>query len=117
MLLDEPFSALDSTLRADLRADVRSAVRADGTTAVLVTHDQQEALATADLVAVLRDGRVVQRTTEFSAASLVAAMPPRSALTPAVRWAPAIERGLALIGLLHPRATAYLVPAEDRTRP
>ena len=47
-----------------------------------------------------RDGQVVQRTTEFSAASLVAAMPPRSALTPAVRWAPTIERGLALIGLL-----------------
>jgi iron(III) transport system ATP-binding protein len=60
VLLDEPFSALDSALRADLRADVRSAVRADGATAVLVTHDQQEALATADLVAVLRDGRVVQ---------------------------------------------------------
>ncbi|MGY1841286.1 MULTISPECIES: ABC transporter ATP-binding protein [unclassified Modestobacter] len=60
VLLDEPFSALDAALRAELRADVRSAVRADGATAVLVTHDQQEALSTADLVAVLRNGRVVQ---------------------------------------------------------
>jgi apolipoprotein N-acyltransferase len=47
-----------------------------------------------------RDGRVVQRTTEFSADSLVAAMPPRSALTPAVRWAPSLERVLAGVGLL-----------------
>jgi iron(III) transport system ATP-binding protein len=60
VLLDEPFSALDAALRAELRADVRAAVRADGATAVLVTHDQQEALSIADLVAVLRDGRVVQ---------------------------------------------------------
>ena len=43
---------------------------------------------------------MVQRTAEFSAASLVAAMPPRSALTPAVRLAPWLERGLALAGLL-----------------
>jgi iron(III) transport system ATP-binding protein len=60
VLLDEPFSALDAALRAELRADVRAAVRADGATAVLVTHDQQEALSIADLVAVLRDGRVAQ---------------------------------------------------------
>ncbi|WP_460683423.1 ABC transporter ATP-binding protein [Modestobacter lapidis] len=60
VLLDEPFSALDAALRAELRADVRAAVRADGTTAVLVTHDQQEALSIADQVVVLRDGRVVQ---------------------------------------------------------
>ncbi|MGW0824122.1 ABC transporter ATP-binding protein [Streptomyces sp. NPDC002845] len=60
VLLDEPFNALDSALRAGVRADVRSALRATGATAVLVTHDQQEALSTADLVAVVRDGRVAQ---------------------------------------------------------
>lgn len=60
VLLDEPFNALDSALRTGVRADVRSALRATGATAVLVTHDQQEALSTADLVAVVRDGRVVQ---------------------------------------------------------
>ncbi|MFD7319501.1 ABC transporter ATP-binding protein [Streptomyces sp. NPDC059875] len=60
VLLDEPFSALDSGLRGAVRADVRAVLRASGATAVLVTHDQQEALSTADVVAVLRDGRVAQ---------------------------------------------------------
>ena len=60
VLLDEPFSALDTGLRAAVRADVRAALRAAGATAVLVTHDQLEALSTADSVAVMRAGRVVQ---------------------------------------------------------
>ncbi|OJF12926.1 ABC transporter ATP-binding protein [Couchioplanes caeruleus] len=60
ILLDEPFSALDAGLRASLRQDVRAALRADGATAVLVTHDQAEALSLADHVVVMRDGKVVQ---------------------------------------------------------
>lgn len=60
VLLDEPFSALDVGLRAQVRAEVLGALRASGATAVLVTHDQDEALSCADQVAVLRDGRVVQ---------------------------------------------------------
>ncbi|WP_432246937.1 ABC transporter ATP-binding protein [Streptomyces sanyensis] len=60
VLLDEPFNALDSGLRTGVRSDVRAALRATGATALLVTHDQQEALSTADLVAVVRDGRVAQ---------------------------------------------------------
>ncbi|MFD5103643.1 ABC transporter ATP-binding protein [Streptomyces albidochromogenes] len=60
VLLDEPFNALDSALRTGVRADVRAALRATGATGVLVTHDQQEALSMADLVAVVRDGRVAQ---------------------------------------------------------
>ncbi|GAT83561.1 putative Fe(3+) ions import ATP-binding protein FbpC 1 [Streptomyces sp. F-3] len=60
VLLDEPFNALDSALRAGVRSDVRAALRATGATALLVTHDQQEALSTADLVAVMRDGAVAQ---------------------------------------------------------
>ncbi|MGW6847668.1 ABC transporter ATP-binding protein [Streptomyces virginiae] len=63
VLLDEPFNALDAALRAGVRADVRAALRATGATALLVTHDQQEALSTADLVAVVRDGRVAQCAT------------------------------------------------------
>ncbi|MGW1973981.1 ABC transporter ATP-binding protein [Streptomyces sp. NPDC001889] len=63
VLLDEPFSALDSGLRAGLRSDVRGALRAAGATALLVTHDQEEALSAADRVAVIRDGRVVQSGT------------------------------------------------------
>jgi iron(III) transport system ATP-binding protein len=60
VLLDEPFSALDAGLRAQVRAEVRASLRAAGASAVLVTHDQQEALSVADVVAVVRDGRVVQ---------------------------------------------------------
>ncbi|MEU4996024.1 ABC transporter ATP-binding protein [Streptomyces sp. NPDC021622] len=60
VLLDEPFNALDAALRAEVRRDVWHALRADNATAVLVTHDQAEALSMADDVAVMRDGRIVQ---------------------------------------------------------
>lgn len=60
VLLDEPFSALDASLRSSLRTEVRELLRTSGTTAILVTHDQEEALATADVVAIMRDGRLVQ---------------------------------------------------------
>ena len=60
VLLDEPFSALDAGLRAEVRRDVRQALLAAGATAVLVTHDQGEALSMADRVAVMHGGRIVQ---------------------------------------------------------
>lgn len=60
VLLDEPFTSLDAGLRSRIRSEVRELLRSLGTTAVLVTHDQDEALSTADLVAVLRAGRIVQ---------------------------------------------------------
>jgi iron(III) transport system ATP-binding protein len=60
LLLDEPFSALDASMRVRLRGEVREVLAATGTTTVLVTHDQEEALSIADRVAVVRDGRVVQ---------------------------------------------------------
>jgi iron(III) transport system ATP-binding protein len=60
VLLDEPFSALDAGLREELRQEVRELLRRTDTTAVLVTHDQEEALSLADQVAVMRDGLVVQ---------------------------------------------------------
>jgi iron(III) transport system ATP-binding protein len=63
VLLDEPFAALDASLRSTVRADVLGALRATGTTGVLVTHDQDEALSCADYVAVLRDGMVTQAGT------------------------------------------------------
>jgi iron(III) transport system ATP-binding protein len=63
VLLDEPFAALDASLRATVRADVLGALRATGTTAVLVTHDQDEALSAADYVAVLRDGVITHEGT------------------------------------------------------
>ena len=60
MLLDEPFSALDTGLRESTRQAVGEALRAAGITTILVTHDQAEALSFADQLAVLREGRLVQ---------------------------------------------------------
>jgi iron(III) transport system ATP-binding protein len=60
VLLDEPFSNLDATLRAGLRREVELILREAGATALLVTHDQEEALSLADRLAVMRDGRLVQ---------------------------------------------------------
>jgi iron(III) transport system ATP-binding protein len=60
VLLDEPFSALDATLRGAVREQVRRALAETGTTAILVTHDQTEALSIADRLIVLDDGRVRQ---------------------------------------------------------
>lgn len=60
VLLDEPFASLDAQLRASVRADVKEILLAAGTTAVLVTHDQDEALSVADFVAVIRDGKIAQ---------------------------------------------------------
>jgi iron(III) transport system ATP-binding protein len=60
VLLDEPFSNLDATLRAGLRREVELILRDAEATALLVTHDQEEALSLADRVAVMRDGRIAQ---------------------------------------------------------
>jgi len=60
VLLDEPFSALDAGLRERLREEVAAILRAAGTSTLLVTHDQSEALSLADTVAVLRDGCLEQ---------------------------------------------------------
>jgi iron(III) transport system ATP-binding protein len=61
LLLDEPFSALDASMRIHVREEVQSLLRKQGVTTVLVTHDQEEALSLAGSVAVLRDGRIVQQ--------------------------------------------------------
>jgi iron(III) transport system ATP-binding protein len=60
VLLDEPFASLDAGLRDALRAEVAGILRAAGTSALLVTHDQAEALSLAGTVAVMREGRVEQ---------------------------------------------------------
>lgn len=61
ILLDEPLSALDATLRERLAGDLRTILHEAGTTALLVTHDHEEAFALADRLAVMRAGRVVQQ--------------------------------------------------------
>jgi iron(III) transport system ATP-binding protein len=63
ILLDEPFSNLDASLRDRVRRELRMILTEARTTAVFVTHDQEEALATSDIVAVMRDGRVLQADT------------------------------------------------------
>jgi iron(III) transport system ATP-binding protein len=63
VLLDEPFSSLDETLRAQVRADTIAVIRATGTTALLVTHDQTEALSVGDRVVVMHEGRIEQADT------------------------------------------------------
>jgi thiamine transport system ATP-binding protein len=60
LLLDEPLSALDAGLRQRLAVDLRRILLAAGTTAVMVTHDHEEAFAVADDLAVMRAGRIVQ---------------------------------------------------------
>ncbi|KGQ21239.2 ABC transporter ATP-binding protein [Thermus filiformis] len=60
VLLDEPFSSLDAGLRAATREEVRTILKGLGTAALLVTHDQEEALSFADRIGVLRGGRLEQ---------------------------------------------------------
>jgi iron(III) transport system ATP-binding protein len=59
VLLDEPFSSLDAALRASVRRDVARILTETGTTTILVTHDQDEALSMADQVALLQNGRIL----------------------------------------------------------
>lgn len=65
LLLDEPFSNLDPTLRERLAMDLRDLLKRDGTTALLVTHEQHEAFALADSVGVMSAGRVEQWDTAW----------------------------------------------------
>ena len=60
LLLDEPFGALDAVVRAELRAWLRRLHDEQGTTTVLVTHDQEEAMEVADRIAVMNEGRIEQ---------------------------------------------------------
>lgn len=63
VLLDEPFSNLDASLRSQVRTEVRQILRQAQATAIFVTHDQEEALSLADEIAVMIEGRIVQTDT------------------------------------------------------
>jgi len=65
LLLDEPFSSMDVELREQLAADVRGILKKEGITAILVTHDQNEAFAMADVIGVMFDGRLQQWDTGY----------------------------------------------------
>lgn len=60
LLLDEPFSALDKNLRLDMQIEIKRLQRQLGLTAILVTHDQEEAMSVADRIAIMNQGRVEQ---------------------------------------------------------
>ena len=60
MLLDEPLSNLDAALREDMRTEMMDLVRREGITVVYVTHDQAEAMAVTDRIAVMREGTIAQ---------------------------------------------------------
>ncbi len=66
LLLDEPFSNLDIDLRERLAVEVRTLLKAQGTTAVMVTHDQHEAFAFADRIGVMHRGRIEQWDTPYN---------------------------------------------------
>jgi iron(III) transport system ATP-binding protein len=61
LLMDEPFSGLDSRLRDSVRADTLSVLRETGATAVIVTHDPEEAMRMSDRIVLMRGGRIVQQ--------------------------------------------------------
>ena len=63
VLLDEPFTSLDAHMARELRDEVVSLLRETETTAIIVTHDQEEALSVCDIVSVLEDGKVMQSAT------------------------------------------------------
>jgi iron(III) transport system ATP-binding protein len=66
LLMDEPFSSLDIELRERLSSEVRNILKKQGTTAVLVTHDQHEAFALGDQVGVMNEGRLLQWDTPYN---------------------------------------------------
>jgi iron(III) transport system ATP-binding protein len=61
LLLDEPFSNLDATLRGQVRTEVHQLLTELGITTIFVTHDQEEAFVLGDMVAVVRDGAIIQQ--------------------------------------------------------
>ncbi|WDQ98843.1 ABC transporter ATP-binding protein [Devosia sp. J2-20] len=63
LMFDEPLSNLDAKLRVDMRVEIRKLQRANGTTSVYVTHDQEEAFSISDRVAIMHQGRIMQLDT------------------------------------------------------
>ena len=66
MLMDEPFSGLDDRLRDEIRDETLSVLREEGTAVLLVTHDPYEAMCMADEIALMRDGKIVQRGSPYN---------------------------------------------------
>ena len=121
LLLDEPFSNLDVDLRERLSLELREIIQASGATAVLVTHDQQEAFAIADVVGVLHEGRIQQWDVAYNlyhrpATRFVADFVGQGVFLPA---RPAgegrleIELGMLRNGATHDQAVEVLLRPDD----
>jgi len=115
LLLDEPLSNLDPTLRERTRRELKVALRAVGITTVLVTHEQEEAFALGDLVAVLRDGLLQQMGTpedlyERPATLFVATFVGRAGVLPGEMAAHGQVR--VMDGPVWPIASASLSPGQ-----
>ncbi len=110
VLLDEPFSALDAGLRDETRRAVGGALAATGATAVLVTHDQAEALSLAAQVAVMRDGRLVQTGTPAAVYRAPADLGVAAFLGDAVTLPATVAGGVAVCDL---GTLPLAVPAPD----
>ncbi|WP_343925758.1 ABC transporter ATP-binding protein [Rhodoglobus aureus] len=109
VLLDEPFSALDTGLREQTRAAVITALERSGTTTVLVTHDQEEALSFGDGVAVMMRGSLPQSGSPESVfgnpgTAEIAALMGSIVLLPAVRFGNEIDSALGRISVRHDRS-------------
>ena len=99
LLLDEPFSNLDTTLRIQIRSDVHRLLRELGVTTIFVTHDQEEAFVLGDRVAVMNEGVIEQFGT-----------PAEIYETPATRWVAEFVGEANLInGIGHGRAAATAI--------
>ncbi|WP_026380239.1 ABC transporter ATP-binding protein [Afifella pfennigii] len=120
LLMDEPFSGLDSRLREAVRAETLAVLREAGATAVIVTHDPEEAMAISDRIVLMRAGRIVQEGRSedlyLSPASLFAArffsslneieakVSAGEAVTPIGRFAaPALSEGARAVVAIRPQ--------------
>jgi iron(III) transport system ATP-binding protein len=95
VLLDEPFSGLDPTLRAELREVTLAALGEAGATAVFVTHHADEALLVADRLAILKDGRVLQESAARDAYDKPASAEAAAALGPVNVFDAVVKAGVA----------------------
>jgi iron(III) transport system ATP-binding protein len=107
VLLDEPFASLDASLRGRVRDEVLAALRAAGSTTLLVTHDQDEALSCADELAVMNDGVIVQAGSpeevyERPASPWVAQFVGTATLLPAHAAGAVAETPLGMLALAEP---------------
>jgi ABC-type Fe3+/spermidine/putrescine transport system ATPase subunit len=107
LLLDEPLSNLDPTLRQSMRDELRATLRRSGVTALFVTHDQEDAFAVADRVAMLERGRLLQVGTpemlyHAPATRAVAEFVGRAAVVPAERVGDQVRIPIGGVALVAP---------------